>query len=86
MMAALRHPNIVAFLGVCADPPAVVTEYCRRGSLTGECQGAMPVYQAWATAMCNRGEPHQLHQAQAVSSPMSARPQAVSGSFAAARC
>lgn len=37
MMAALRHPNIVAFLGVCADPPAVVTEYCRRGSLTGKC-------------------------------------------------
>ena len=33
MMAALRHPNIVAFLGVCPTPPCVVTEYCARGSL-----------------------------------------------------
>ena len=33
MMASLRHPNIVMYLGVCLDPPAVVTEYCARGSL-----------------------------------------------------
>ena len=33
MMAALRHPSIVMYLGVCLDPPAVVTEYCARGSL-----------------------------------------------------
>ncbi|KAL4436932.1 hypothetical protein ABPG75_004071 [Micractinium tetrahymenae] len=39
MMAALRHPNVVAFLGVCADPPSVVTEYCRRGSLTDVLRG-----------------------------------------------
>lgn len=33
MMASLRHPSIVMYLGVCVDPPAVVTEYCARGSL-----------------------------------------------------
>lgn len=33
MMAALRHPNVVMYLGVCADPPLVLTEYCARGSL-----------------------------------------------------
>ncbi|GAB4815428.1 hypothetical protein N2152v2_002474, partial [Parachlorella kessleri] len=32
-MAALRHPNIVSFLGVCRLPPCVITEYCSRGSL-----------------------------------------------------
>jgi len=34
MMAAMRHPNVVMYLGVCVDPPLVVTEYCARGSLT----------------------------------------------------
>ena len=34
LMAALRHPNIVAFMGMCAAPPAIVTELCARGSLT----------------------------------------------------
>lgn len=33
MMAAMRHPNVVLYLGVCLDPPCVVTEYCARGSL-----------------------------------------------------
>ena len=33
MMAALLHPNIVSFLGVCNMPPCVVTEFCSRGSL-----------------------------------------------------
>lgn len=28
-----RHPHIVNFLGVCHDPPAIVTEFCERGSL-----------------------------------------------------
>lgn len=32
-MAAMRHPNVVLYLGVCLDPPCVVTEYCARGSL-----------------------------------------------------
>ena len=34
MMASLRHPSIVMYLGVCLDPPCVVTEYCARGSLS----------------------------------------------------
>ena len=33
MMASMRHPNVVMYLGVCTDPPLVVTEYCARGSL-----------------------------------------------------
>jgi hypothetical protein len=32
-MAALRHPNILGFIGVCAAPPCLVMEYCPRGSL-----------------------------------------------------
>lgn len=32
-MSRLRHPNIVLYLGVCADPPAVLMEYCSRLSL-----------------------------------------------------
>jgi hypothetical protein len=34
LMASLRHPNIVQFMGMCTLPPCVVTEYCARGSLT----------------------------------------------------
>ena len=33
LMASLRHPNVVLFLGVCFQPPAMVTEFCARGSL-----------------------------------------------------
>ena len=34
-MEALRHPNIVMFLGACTKPPnfAIVLEYCSKGSL-----------------------------------------------------
>lgn len=34
-MEALRHPNIVMFLGACTKPPnlAIVEEYCSKGSL-----------------------------------------------------
>ena len=39
MMAAMRHPNVVGFLGVCASPPCVATEYCARGSLTDVLRG-----------------------------------------------
>ena len=34
LMAELRHPNIVQFLGICISPPCLVTEFCCRGSLT----------------------------------------------------
>lgn len=33
LMASLRHPNIVQFMGVSTCPPAMITEYCARGSL-----------------------------------------------------
>ena len=33
LMASLRHPNVVLFLGVCFQPPAMLTEFCARGSL-----------------------------------------------------
>lgn len=29
----LRHKNIVFFLGVCMDPPCIITEFCSQGSL-----------------------------------------------------
>lgn len=33
LMATLRHPNIVQFMGVSTCPPAMVTEFCSRGCL-----------------------------------------------------
>ena len=39
LMAAMRHPNVVTLMGVCAYPPALVTEYCSRGSLTDVLHG-----------------------------------------------
>lgn len=32
-MAALRHPNILSFLGLTLVPPCLVFEYCPRGSV-----------------------------------------------------
>lgn len=46
LMASLRHPNVVLFLGVCSSPPAVVTEYCSRGSLLDVLRAAHHVEQA----------------------------------------
>ena len=34
LMASMRHPNIIQFMGIVSMPPCVVTEYCERGSLT----------------------------------------------------
>jgi hypothetical protein len=31
ILANLRHPNVVLFLGVCLKPPCVVTEFCQMG-------------------------------------------------------
>jgi hypothetical protein len=33
LMASLRHPNIVQFLGFCISPPCIASEVCTRGSL-----------------------------------------------------
>ena len=33
LLASIRHPYVVAFLGVCEHPPCVVTELCSKGSL-----------------------------------------------------
>lgn len=33
IMSAIRHPNVVLFMGLCLDPPCIVTEFCARGSL-----------------------------------------------------
>eukprot|EP00887_Chlorella_sp_A99_P003664 scaffold7.g3664.t1 len=33
IMAALRHPNCVLYLGLCVEPPALVMEFCGKGSL-----------------------------------------------------
>lgn len=34
-MEAIRHPNIVMFIGVCTKPPhfCIVLEYCSKGAL-----------------------------------------------------
>ncbi|KAL0024386.1 hypothetical protein WJX79_007764 [Trebouxia sp. C0005] len=34
IMAAIRHPNVVMFMGLCLNPVCVVTEFCVRGSLS----------------------------------------------------
>ena len=33
-MAAIRHPNVVMFMGICLSPVCIVTEFCARGSLS----------------------------------------------------
>ncbi len=33
-MAAIRHPNVVLFMGLCLSPVGIVTEFCARGSLS----------------------------------------------------
>ncbi|KAL4444865.1 hypothetical protein ABPG77_003915 [Micractinium sp. CCAP 211/92] len=33
VMARMRHPHVVSFLGLCTMPPAILTEYCPRGSV-----------------------------------------------------
>ena len=34
MLASLRHPNIVQFMGLVTLPACIITEFCSRGSLT----------------------------------------------------
>jgi serine/threonine protein kinase len=33
LLASMRCPNIVMYIGMCVSPPCVATEYCARGSL-----------------------------------------------------
>ena len=33
LLATMRHPNILGFVGISTSPPAIVTEFCERGSL-----------------------------------------------------
>jgi len=40
LLASLRHPNVVQFLGFCSFPPCIITEYCDRGSLLDVLQRA----------------------------------------------
>ena len=35
ILANLRHPNVVMFMGVCLKPPCVVTEFCALGESWG---------------------------------------------------
>lgn len=40
LMVGMRHPNVILFMGLCPEPPCVVTEYCSRGSLYDVLQAA----------------------------------------------
>ena len=33
IMASIRHPNVVLFMGMCIEPPCLVSEWCSRGSV-----------------------------------------------------
>ena len=33
LLASLRHPHVVNFMGICKAPPAIITELCSNGSL-----------------------------------------------------
>ena len=48
LLASLRHPNVVNFMGVCHEPPCIVTEFCSRGSLTSVLMAAKRDEQAAA--------------------------------------
>ncbi len=72
MMASLRHPSIVMYLGVCLDPPAVVTEYCARGG-RGGAAGA-PQRPGWQPAgQCGRMQRSSVN-GKLLISPVAARP------------
>ena len=42
IMARLRHPNIVLLLGAVRSPPAIVEEFCARGSRSSPCSSDTP--------------------------------------------
>jgi serine/threonine protein kinase len=53
LMAVLRHPNIVMFLGACSTPPCMVTEFCARGSLLDILSRARDTPVRAASCLCN---------------------------------
>ena len=50
-MAFLRHPNCVAFLGACAEPPCLITELASQGSLADVLRKAASGSQREAAAL-----------------------------------
>lgn len=53
LLAKLTHPNLVRFFGVCLDPPLVVMEYYRNGSVFKMLQEAQAaVQQGRANKVC----------------------------------
>ncbi|KAL4434012.1 hypothetical protein ABPG75_000453 [Micractinium tetrahymenae] len=40
VMAKMRHPNLVNFMGLCMVPPCILTEFCAKGSLYAVLQRA----------------------------------------------
>ena len=46
-MGAVRHPNVVLFMGLCLNPVCIVTEFCARGSLADVLRKALdnPAFQ-----------------------------------------
>ena len=67
IMAALRHPNIVMFMGICTSPPSIITELCAKGSLYDVLQEAkrdpasLPWSQRLHMAIGAAQGLHQLH-------------------------
>lgn len=49
LLAKLTHPNLVRFCGVCLDPPLVVMEYYRNGSVYKMLEGARAAVQQGRT-------------------------------------
>lgn len=39
ILSSLRHPNIVQFIGVCSQPPCIISEFVERGSLSDLIRG-----------------------------------------------
>ena len=33
ILARLRHPNVLLGMAYCLDPPAIITDFCKQGSL-----------------------------------------------------
>lgn len=48
LLSALRHPNLVTFMGICVDPPlSIVTEYCGGGDLFKLLHKKLTIFISW---------------------------------------